>query len=125
MVVEVGDAGSGGCCVRVAEAEAPDIDRAVSAARHAFDEGPWPRLSHAGRAGFVSAIAAGLRERAEDIGQIFPREVGVVYQHAVPFVRWAAATFDHYAGMANDFPFEERATPDQAAFGLLFRAPAG
>jgi len=37
----------------------------------------------------------------------------VVYQHAVPFVSWAAATFDHYAGMANDFPFEERATPDE------------
>jgi len=124
-VIDVIDSHTEESCFRVAEAQAPDIDRAVSAARHAFDEGPWPRLSHAGRAGFVSAIAAGLRERAEDIGQIFPREVGVVYQHAVPFVRWAAATFDHYAGMANDFPFEERATPDEGEFGLLVREPVG
>ena len=29
----------------VAEGDAEDIDRAVKAARRAFDEGPWPRLS--------------------------------------------------------------------------------
>jgi aldehyde dehydrogenase (NAD+) len=124
-VIDVIDSHTEESCFRVAEAQAPDIDRAVSAARHAFDEGPWPRLSHAERAGYVSAIAAGLRERAEDIGQIFPREVGVVYQQAVPFVSWAAATFDHYAGMANDFPFEEQATPDEGEFGLLVREPVG
>lgn len=30
---------------RVAEGDAEDINRAVSAARKAFDEGPWPRMS--------------------------------------------------------------------------------
>ena len=34
----------------VAEAQAADIDRAVSAARDAFDNGPWPRITHAQRA---------------------------------------------------------------------------
>jgi aldehyde dehydrogenase (NAD+) len=31
----------------VAEAREADMDRAVAAARTAFDEGPWPRMSHA------------------------------------------------------------------------------
>ncbi len=38
----------------VAEAQAADIGRAVSAARAAFDSGPWPRLTHAERAGYPS-----------------------------------------------------------------------
>lgn len=29
----------------VAEADAEDINRAVAAARRAFDEGPWPKMS--------------------------------------------------------------------------------
>lgn len=36
--------------VAVAEADGSDIDRAVVAARTAFDHGPLPRLSHAERA---------------------------------------------------------------------------
>jgi len=30
---------------RVAEGDEEDIDRAVKAARRAFDEGPWPRMT--------------------------------------------------------------------------------
>ena len=49
----------------VAEAQADDISRAVGAARTAFDQGPWASLTHAERAGYLRAIAAGLRERAD------------------------------------------------------------
>ena len=30
---------------QVAEGDAADVDLAVRAARHAFDEGPWPRMN--------------------------------------------------------------------------------
>ena len=40
----------------VAEAQAADIDRAVAAAREAFDHGPWPRMTHAERAEYLRAI---------------------------------------------------------------------
>jgi acyl-CoA reductase-like NAD-dependent aldehyde dehydrogenase len=30
--------------VQVAEADEEDVDKAVKAARKAFDEGPWPRM---------------------------------------------------------------------------------
>ena len=42
----------------VAEAQAADMARAVGAARQAFDEGPWPRMTHAERAEYLRAIAA-------------------------------------------------------------------
>lgn len=39
----------------VAEAREADIDRAVAAARSAFDTGPWPRMSPIERAGYLNA----------------------------------------------------------------------
>ena len=43
---------------RVPEARAADIDRAVAAARAAFDTGPWPRMTPAERADVMAALAA-------------------------------------------------------------------
>lgn len=39
------DPRSGEVIAHVAEGDAEDINRAVSAARKAFDEGPWPKMS--------------------------------------------------------------------------------
>src|SRR5580700_8060720 len=90
---------------RVPEAQPADIDRAVTAARRAFDEGPWPRMSHAERAEYLRGIAAGLRDRAEDIGQIWPRESGALHVIAGRAAAGIAGVFDYYAGLAQTFPF--------------------
>ena len=110
---------------QVPEAQAPDIDRAVASARRAFDEGPWPALSHGERARFLEGMASGLRARAEDIGQIWPRESGVLYSMASRGAAGIAGAFDYYAGLADTFPFEEPAQPTQGRFGLLVREPVG
>ena len=39
------DPRTGDVIAHVAEGDAEDINRAVSAARKAFDEGPWPRMT--------------------------------------------------------------------------------
>jgi aldehyde dehydrogenase (NAD+) len=109
----------------VAEAEQADMSRAVAAARLAFDEGPWPRMSHAQRAEYLRAIATRLRERTEDIGQIWPRESGVLHAIARRTGAGAARTFEFYAGLADTYPFEEPATPTVGAFGLIVREPVG
>ncbi len=122
---DVIDSGTEQVYFQVPEAQAADIDRAVVAARRAFDEGPWPRMSHTDRAGFLKGIAAGLRERAEDIGQIWPRESGALYLIAHHSAAGTAAGFDYYAGLAETFPFEEQAQPTMGEFGLLVREPVG
>jgi acyl-CoA reductase-like NAD-dependent aldehyde dehydrogenase len=63
----------------VPEAQAADISRAVDAAREAFDNGPWPWLTHEQRAEYLRAIGAELGKRAADIGEIWPRESGVLH----------------------------------------------
>ena len=68
--IKVIDSGTEELFFSVAEAQAADISRAVEAARQAFDAGPWPRLTHAERAGYLRAIGAELGGRSDDIGQI-------------------------------------------------------
>jgi aldehyde dehydrogenase (NAD+) len=110
---------------RVPEAQEADMDRAVTAARRAFDEGPWPRMTHVDRAEFLRGIANGLRDRAEDIGQIWPRESGALYLIARHGAAGIASAFDFYADLARTFPFEERVQPSMGEFGLLVREPVG
>jgi aldehyde dehydrogenase (NAD+) len=109
----------------VAEAQAADIARAVGAARDAFDTGPWPRLTHAERAGFLRAIGAELSKRSDDIGQIWPRESGVLHAIARYGGSGAQGTFNSFADLAETFPFEEPAKPTAGQFGLIVREPVG
>ena len=111
--------------LEVAEAQADDISRAVGAARTAFDSSPWAGLSHAERAGYLRAIAAGLRERSADLAQVWPREAGALYAMATGAAEGAAETFEYYAGLADTYAWEERATPTIGNFGLLVHEPVG
>ena len=70
-------------------------------------------------------MAAGLRERAADLSQVWPRESGVLYSIAQPARPRGRHTFEYYAGLADTFPFEELATPSVGEFGLLVREPVG
>lgn len=112
---------------KVPDAQEADIDRAVDAARQAFDKGPWPRMSHAERAGYLRAMAEGLNARANDVAQIWPNEMGVLHSIARAFVGTIGGVYEYYAGLARTFPFEERF--DKPTWGgeiaLLVREPVG
>ena len=125
-MIEVIDPASERLYFRVAEAQAPDMDRAVGAARRAFDEGPWPRMSHVERAEYLRAIAIGMREHADEFGRMWPRESGVLHPAAQGMVARASTRFDYYAGLASTYPFEEQVTPTTGGqFGLLVREAVG
>jgi acyl-CoA reductase-like NAD-dependent aldehyde dehydrogenase len=114
----------------VAEAQPTDMDRAIAAARQAFDHGPWPRLAHAERAEYLRAFALGIKDRAGDFAAVWPRQSGVLASVARWLVSDAPNTFDYYAGLAGDFPFEELVKPTSGVipggnFGLLVREPVG
>jgi aldehyde dehydrogenase (NAD+) len=123
--IDVIDPGTEEHFFTIAEAQAEDMSRAVGAAREAFDHGPWPRLSHAERAGHMRKLADELRARADDIGQIWPRESGVLHGIAQLAAGEGADTFDYYAGLADTFPFEEESQPTVGKFGVLVREPVG
>jgi acyl-CoA reductase-like NAD-dependent aldehyde dehydrogenase len=59
----------------IPEGTPEDADRAVAAAREAFDA--WSQTSREERAGYLEAIAAGLGERAEEIAATVAQELGM------------------------------------------------
>jgi len=62
--------------VEVAEAEAPDIDRAVKAARRAFESGPWSRMSAAERSRLLYRLADLMEEHKLQLAQLETRDNG-------------------------------------------------
>lgn len=92
----------------VPDATVADIDRAVAAARAAFDTGPWPRMSHAERAHYLRAIGDAMDGRVEDIARIWPNEMGILHSIASAFGGTIGGVYRYYAGLADTFAFEER-----------------
>ena len=109
----------------VAEAREADINRAVAAARNAFDVGPWPRMSHRERAGYLHAIYNLLQLKADDIARTWSHEVGIVYGLAQAFTRAGTGAYRLYADLGESFEFEERHRPMLGNVGLLAREPVG
>ena len=79
-----------------------DVDRAVRAARRAFEEGPWPVMTPAERQRMVWRIAEGITARADVFAQLETIDNGksVTVARAVD-VTWAAEIFYYYAGWAT------------------------
>ena len=123
--IDVIDSGTEELFFSIAEAQAEDMSRAVGAARQAFDEGPWPSLSHAERAEYLRALGAAMQKRNDDLGQLWPRESGVLYSIAQFSGMMASMAFEQYAALADTFPFEEPAQPSGPGFGLLVHEPVG
>jgi aldehyde dehydrogenase (NAD+) len=123
---EVVNSGTEELFVSVAEAQAADIDLVVAAARNAFDKGPWPRMSHKERAGYLRAIAVEIDARWEEMARIWTTESGVLHVTARDSASKLGNVYRRYADLADTFPFQERHTPGVGAgVGLLVREPVG
>ncbi len=81
-----------------------DVDRAVRAARAAFDEGSWPRVRAGGRIRVLRRIADLVREHGDELLALqaldnsVPLSFGAVYGMSPGFV---ADVFDHHAGWVD------------------------
>ena len=123
--IDVIDSHTEQVCLTVAEAQAADIDRAVTAAKEAFDHGPWPRLTHAERAAYLRALGEEVVKRSADIVQMWPREAGVIAAMAGGAAFGAKHTFNYYADLAGTFQWERPVRPSRGGFGLVVKEPVG
>ena len=64
---------------QVPEAQEADVDRAVEAARRAFDEGPWPRMSPAERAEALLRVREEVEKRFDEMALSFTHEIGAPF----------------------------------------------
>ncbi|MBZ4521827.1 aldehyde dehydrogenase family protein [Mycobacterium avium] len=61
---------------RVAQASTADAERAIAAARRAFDEGPWPRLPFAERHAIMRNFADAMASRRDEFVDLVVAEAG-------------------------------------------------
>ncbi|MFF3343574.1 aldehyde dehydrogenase [Streptomyces flavidovirens] len=102
-----------------------DVSRAVRAARAAFDDGPWPRMSPQERADALKPFTEYLRSRVPQIAQVITEEMG----SPISFSQHLQAPIpvmllDYFRGLATTFPFEE----DRAGLtgpARILREPVG
>ena len=102
---------------RVPAASRADIDDAVAAARKAFDEGPWPRMSPAERAEYLSRIAVGIEKRQQELAPLISEELGC----SLPLSQWymvvaPVLSFNYFAEVGRTMELEEVRVSDLTPF---------
>ncbi|UUT36218.1 aldehyde dehydrogenase [Microbacterium elymi] len=104
-----------------------DVDRAVRAAREAFDHGPWPRLSPAERGDWIDRLADELEARAGEIAAFVTDEVGqpISVARFMNGIR-PVQHLRYYARLARELMVEqERENVDRDGTTLHLRQPLG
>jgi phenylacetaldehyde dehydrogenase len=93
---------TGETLARVAEGDAEDINRAVTAARKAFEEGPWSRMSPSERGRIIWRIGDLILEHTNELAQLESLDNGKPYVIAAAAdVPLAADLFHYMAGWAT------------------------
>ncbi len=93
---------TGEVITQVAESDAADVDKAVAAARAAFDKGPWRKMSASQRGVLMNKLADLIEKHADELAQLEALDNGKPYAVAkgadVPLT---VACYRYYAGWAD------------------------
>ena len=117
--VDVHDAGTGAVMGRVPLGDEKDVDRAVAAARDAFEA--WSSTPSAERASYLEKISANLKARADEIARLVAQEVGMPIKLSARIqAGLPIANFANYAKLVREFQFEQR-----VGNSLVVRDPVG
>ncbi|GAV78754.1 Aldedh domain-containing protein, partial [Cephalotus follicularis] len=96
------DPRTGDVIAHVAEGDAEDINHAVSAAREAFDEGPWPRMTAYERSLILLRFADLLEKHNDELAALETWDNGKPYEQAAKIeVPMLIRIMRYYAGWAD------------------------
>ena len=110
---------------RVPDGTDADIDRAVAAARAAFDDGPWTRTTPAERSERITALSQAITARMDEFAKTISAENGSPYSFSIMGqVLASTMVLDYYAGLAQTYAFEEL-RPGMLGPALVRREPVG
>ncbi|KAE8651561.1 aldehyde dehydrogenase family 2 member B7, mitochondrial [Cucumis sativus] len=96
------DPRTGEVIAEVAEGDARDIDIAVSAARKAFDEGPWPKMTAYERSKIMLRFADLVEKHAEEVAALETWDNGKTYEQSLKIeIPMFVRLFRYYGGWAD------------------------
>ncbi|HEU4465800.1 MAG TPA: aldehyde dehydrogenase family protein, partial [Agromyces sp.] len=85
--------------VQAAAGQKADIDRAVAAAKRAFDEGPWPRMLPRERSRVLHRIADAVEAQDARLAELETFDTGLPITQALGQARRAAENFRFFADL--------------------------
>lgn len=110
---------------RVADGNFKDAQKAIRAARQAFDRGPWPNLPGSQRGELLFGLADLIVRDREELARLETLNTGKTLEES----RWdmddIAGIFRYYAGLADKDGGEIIASPIPDSSSLLIREPVG
>ena len=129
-VLDVINPATEGVIGQVPQASVADIDRAVAAARTAFDDGPWPRMSPQERSAALLRFVQALQDRRAEIVDLIIAEAGAARPIAEAFQFDVPMNFSYwFAERAATFPYEEslpvQSGPRGLGQGVILKEPVG
>jgi betaine-aldehyde dehydrogenase len=108
----------------VPDASPADVERAVAAARRAFDEGPWRETTAQDRGRVLFKLAEAVRARADELAELETRNTGKPIVEAEFDIADVATCFEYYGGLATKIHGDVIPVPDNA-MSLALREPIG
>jgi aldehyde dehydrogenase (NAD+) len=125
-IIEVVSPGTEEVVARVPDASEADVDKAVAAARQAFESGPWPRMAAADRGAVLAKVAELVTAETNDLSEVIATEMGSPVSWAqLAQVLAPTMIFNYYAGLASTFAFDEVRAGALNPEMLVTREPVG
>jgi acyl-CoA reductase-like NAD-dependent aldehyde dehydrogenase len=107
------------------EANQDDVDAAVRAARAAFDEGPWGRMTSTERARLIRRLAALLDENAEQLAIVESTDNGKLIREMRGQLKSLSEWYYYFAGAADKLEGETIPSDKPNFFVYTRREPIG
>jgi betaine-aldehyde dehydrogenase len=109
---------------QVPDANADDVNRAVAAARAAFDQGPWSCTTAQERGRVLLRLAERIRANAAMLAELEARNCGKPIVEAEFDIADVATCFEYYGGLATKILGYVNPVPDNA-LSLSLKEPVG
>ncbi len=107
------------------EATPQDVDRAVAAAREAFDNGPWPRMSPQERGAALLKVAENLKARLPELAQAWTTQVGAPISLTRYLSGQPPELFEYYGTLIQSYPIVEERRRDHGELVRIVKEPVG
>lgn len=107
-------------------ASTKEVELALSSAREAFDQGPWPQFSLLQRKEFISKVAQGILDRASELAVLETQNTGKpIKETTFMDIPSSAKTFEFMANNFIDYLGDERLVALDDAKAMLIPEPMG
>jgi aldehyde dehydrogenase (NAD+) len=116
---------TGQAWAEVARGDSADVERAVAAARRAFESGRWPALSATERGRLLHKLADCVTANAERLARIEQRDNGKLAVEVIAQVHYMADYFRYYAGLADKVQSAVLPTDKKGVFAYTRYEPKG